>query len=191
MGFHHPMRVEVLIQRAKRKQADRALARKRLSVSFLTKGAVLSAALACGVVLLASRFSVAIAVQASLCLPPHRVWIIDKQDKNPVRGEIFAFKSKGLGPVFADGTTIVKVLEGMPGDAVKVEAEATSVNGRIVGHGLAVAEQHGVPPQRYVREGRIEDGRYWFFGRTPDSFDSRYWGSVAEDQIVGRAYPLW
>ncbi|MFD1690653.1 S26 family signal peptidase [Azotobacter chroococcum] len=37
----------------------------------------------------------------------------------------------------------------------------------------------------------IEADRYWFFGRTADSFDSRYWGSVASHQIIGRAYPLW
>jgi len=28
-------------------------------------------------------------------------------------------------------------------------------------------------------------------GQTLDSFDSRYWGYVREEQVIGRAYALW
>ena len=108
-----------------------------------------------------------------------------------VRGEIYAFYAKGLSPIFADGTIIVKVLEGMPGDRAKVTLDETTINGVSVGKGLQVASQHGIDPQKYVREGEIGEGRYWFFGRTPDSFDSRYWGSASTDQIIGKAYPIW
>ncbi|MDV5555438.1 S26 family signal peptidase [Enterobacter hormaechei] len=29
------------------------------------------------------------------------------------------------------------------------------------------------------------------YGQKPFSFDSRYWGTVKNDQIIGRAYPLF
>ncbi|EPS4554905.1 TPA: S26 family signal peptidase [Pseudomonas aeruginosa] len=190
MALSNPFSIEAKVRRAMAK-VERDRAPKRLSAAFLGKGLLFSAVVAGSVVLLASRYSIAIASQDSLCLPPYRLWIIDKKQDDLVRGEIYAFHSKGLSPIFADGTIIVKVLEGMPGDRAKVTLDETTINGVSVGKGLQVANQHGIDPQKYVREGEIGEGRYWFFGRTPDSFDSRYWGSASTDQIIGKAYPIW
>lgn len=165
--------------------------RKKHTVRFWATAISLSALTAASIYAANTRWAIAIAPQEHLCLPPYRVWLIDKADTAPVQGEIYAFKSVGLEPVFPDGTTIVKVLEGMPGDQVVVTAEQTTINGRAVATGLDVAASRGIDPARYEREGQIADGRYWFFGRTADSFDSRYWGSVGADQIKGRAYPIW
>lgn len=158
---------------------------------FLIKGVVLSTVLAVGVMALADRFTIAIAGQKELCLPPYRIWLIDKSDKTPVRGATFSFKSEGLAPVFADGTLIVKILDGLPGDKIEVTTEATKINGQTLVTRLPVAQQLGLDTSRYIRQGAIKEGSYWFLGRTDDSFDSRYWGSVAAHQIFGRAYPLW
>lgn len=164
---------------------------KMKPVTFWVLALSLSAVTASAVYAAGTRWSIAIDSQENLCLPPYRIWIIDKKNTTPVQGEVFAFSAQGLAPVFEDGTTIVKVVEGMPGDQVNVTIESTSINGRTVGEGLQVATDLGVDPSRYVREGNVPDDRYWFFGRTLDSFDSRYWGSVAKQQIVGKAYPIW
>ena len=180
--------------KAIRKAEAKAAAKRNrgpLTGAFLVKGLAGAAILACAVYAAGHRFSIAIAPQEYLCLPPYRIWIIDKWDTKPVRGEIFAFTAEGLGPVFEDGTTIVKVLEGMPGDQVEVGLAETKVNGVVVGQGLQVATDRGLDATRYVRSGIIELGRYWFFGKTEDSFDSRYWGSVSGDRIKGKAYPIW
>lgn len=181
---------ELAVRRAQR-EVDAERTRGPLTGAFLLKGGVLSLFVAAAVIGLASRFSIAIATQEYLCLPPYRIWIIDKYDTKPARGEIFAFASLGLGPVFEDGTTIVKVIEGMPGDEVSVGTQQVTINGEVVAEGLQVATDRGIDPARYVRSGTIEQERYWFFGKTPDSFDSRYWGSVSKSQIIGKAYPLW
>lgn len=158
---------------------------------FLTIATAMSVVVAAGVYAAASRWSIAIDSQENLCLPPYRVWIIDKHQTDPIRGEAFAFTSKGLNPVFPDGTTIVKIVEGMPGDQVSVTPDQTVINGKAVGTGLQVATDLGIPADRYTRTGVIPDDGYWFFGRTADSFDSRYWGSVNREQVLGRAYPIW
>ncbi|WP_432780575.1 S26 family signal peptidase (plasmid) [Pseudomonas corrugata] len=190
MVISNPFSIEAKVRRATAK-VERDRTRQRLSGAFLAKGLIISVVIAGSVVLLASRYSIAIDSQDSLCLPPYRLWIIDKKKTALVRGDILAFHAKGLSPIFSDGTIIVKVLEGMPGDRVKVTLDETTINGVSVGKGLQVAHQHGIDTQKYVREGKIGEGRYWFFGRTPDSFDSRYWGSVSTDQIIGKAYPIW
>lgn len=190
MAWRNPLSIDAAIARAEN-SVRRERAPNRLTGRFLLKGVVLSLLVAGSVVALATRYSIGSATQEHLCLPPYRLWLIDKFDKEPVRGEIYAFKAKGLGPIFSDGTLIVKVLDGMPGDAVEVSPEQTTINGRLVATGLAVADKYDLDPSRYVRQGTIEAGRFWFFGRTDDSFDSRYWGSVDHSQIMGRAYPLW
>lgn len=169
------------VERLGKKQTLRFWA-TALGLSTLVGGSVYAAG---------SRWSIAIDAQENRCLPPYRIWLIDKQQTSPVQGETFAFLAQNLGPVFADGTKIVKVLEGMPGDRVSVSESKTSINGRTVAMGLQVASDYGISPARYIREGRIPADGYWFFGRTADSFDSRYWGSVKRSQIVGRAYPIW
>lgn len=164
---------------------------KNPPIRFWVTAIVLSAVTASAVYAAGTRWSIAIDSQENLCLPPYRVWVIDKKQTTPIQGEVFAFSAQGLAPVFEDGTTIVKVLEGMPGDKVSVTADTTSINGVTVADGLQVATDLGIEPSRYVRTGEIPGNSYWFFGRSADSFDSRYWGSVKKTQIVGRAYPIW
>lgn len=190
MAMRNPFSIQSAIARAEA-EAARKRAPWRFSARYMAKALVLSAVVAGSVVALTSRFTVAIAPQANLCLPPYRIWLIDKGDREPVRGDIFAFKSKGLQPLFSDGTMVVKVLKGMPGDEVQINLNGVRVNGVFVGHGLAVASQHGIDPSRYVRTTTVGEGRYWMFGETLDSFDSRYWGSIGSDQIMGKAYPIW
>ena len=37
----------------------------------------------------------------------------------------------------------------------------------------------------------IEKDEFFALGTTIDSYDSRYWGTVNETQIVGRLYPIF
>ncbi|MCB6146779.1 S26 family signal peptidase (plasmid) [Providencia rettgeri] len=34
-------------------------------------------------------------------------------------------------------------------------------------------------------------GHIWLMGRTKVSFDSRYWGVLPIENVIGRAYPIW
>ncbi|NDG89011.1 MAG: S26 family signal peptidase, partial [Gammaproteobacteria bacterium] len=37
---------------------------------------------------------------------------------------------------------------------------------------------------------RLQPLTYWAMGDQPKSFDSRYWGVVYQQQVVGKAYVL-
>lgn len=137
-----------------------------------------------------SRYSIGIDPQENTCLP-WRVFVIDKKDVDPERGAIFAFRAKDLRPFFKEGTHMIKVIDGLPGDRVQVTQEKVLVNGIEVGVGLSLAKPLKRSPGRYVREEIVPESKYWFMGKTPDSYDSRYWGYVSTDDLIGRAYPIW
>lgn len=132
------------------------------------------------------RFSIGIDPQKEQCLP-WRVFLIDKHDKAPIRGKTFAFTSKYMEQ-FGRG---IKFVDGVSGDLVSVDPEKTTINGKVVGHGLMFAEKLGFTPQQLSRKGRVPSGNVWLMGRTNNSFDSRYWSSIPATSIIGRAYPIW
>lgn len=133
------------------------------------------------------RFEIGIDPQNNQCLPPYRIYLVDKHDRHPVRGTTFAFNSKYMGE-YGKG---IKMIDGVSGDIIAVDKEDTTVNGSMVGEGLALAAESGHTIGELTRSGVIPEGRIWLMGRTKLSFDSRYWGTIPETKIIGRAYPIW
>lgn len=136
---------------------------------------------------LMNRYQFAIDPQNNQCLPPYRIYLVDKFDKAPIRGKPFAFKSQYIR-VYGKG---IKIVDAIPGDIVSVTSEETTVNGSMVGEELRLAKESGHSERELTRSGKIPEGKIWLMGRTKLSFDSRYWGSVSQDNVLGRAYPLW
>jgi conjugal transfer pilin signal peptidase TrbI len=140
---------------------------------------------------LAERFRIGYDDQDRQCLPPHRWFLIDRQDRDITQGALVAFAARGLQPHFQDGQTIIKRAAGMPGDCIQVGPQTVRINGANVGEGLALAGTLKRPPSDFLRDDRVPPGHLWMMGATADSFDSRYWGFLPERQVIGRAYALW
>jgi signal peptidase I len=130
---------------------------------------------------------------------------------NPQRGDIVVFYSP------KDGQRLVKRVIGLPGDTVELRNEQLIINGRPVEYvpadpgmaaqlsgiererGVFVTEElpesphavmaiNGVSAMRTFGPVQVPPGRYFMMGDNRDnSFDSRYFGTVARGQIVGRA----
>jgi len=130
---------------------------------------------------------------------------------NPKRGDIVVFFSP------KDGTRLVKRVIGLPGDIVALRNDQLVINGQPVNYGpldpaipaqLSAAERDrgvfateqlpdcrhsvmaikGVPAMRTFGPVTVAKDHYFMMGdNRDDSFDSRYFGPVARDQIVGRA----
>ncbi len=133
------------------------------------------------------RFQFGIDPQNNPCLPPYRIYLVDKHDTTPIKGKPYAFTSEYIRQ-YGKG---IKMVDGIAGDIISVNSYETTVNGQMVGEGLRLAKESGHTEQELTRSGEIPSGRVWLMGRTKISFDSRYWGSVPESQILGRAYPIW
>lgn len=139
----------------------------------------------------AARYQIAYDPQTIRCLPDYSVYLLDRWDRDLERGGLYAFAAHGLAPFFPDGTRMVKKLVALPGDTVAVNAAGMFVNGAHIASGLALAKTLEREADSFEVFGALAKGQYWFAGEHELSFDSRYWGSVAQDQIIGRAYPLF
>ena len=134
-------------------------------------------------------------IKGANCLP-YSVFLVDLHERATDRGEYIAFVSRQMEPFYANGTVAVKLIAGVAGDRVKVGAEGVSINGRLWG-----ALLHLKDGEKLWRLGRrvsdvernevIPQGHLWMMGTNPRSYDSRYWGYIDNEQIIGRAIPLW
>ncbi|WP_283738619.1 S26 family signal peptidase [Alcaligenes faecalis] len=166
--------------------------RKKQSWSrYGAKLAVLSVCMATAGIMFMDRYRIGIDPQIEKCIPGITFYLIDLKDKQLERDGIYVFMAKGLEPLFKEGTQMVKFLRGMPGDTVEVTKDhRVMVAGQELGRGLFLTRELEQPVEKFIGKGVLKEGSYWFMGTSDRSFDSRYWGTVKDEQIIGRAYPL-
>lgn len=158
---------------------------------FIAKAAIVTLVLIAVGYSFSHRFSIGMDTQLVKCIPGYTFYLIDKKDKSLGKDNIYAFKAQGLSPFYEDGTQMVKFLRGMPGDEVEVTESGTiTINGNYVGYGLEHAKALNKQASDFAGKAIIKAG-YWFMGTDYRSFDSRYWGTVENEQVIGRAYPLF
>lgn len=160
---------------------------------FLLKGVLLLAGIGAVWHAFTSRYLIGFDAQRSRCLPNYRLYLVDTKDKNLVPGKLYAFSARGTEPVIASGTCMGKRLVATPGDVVAISRHdlMITVNGKEVGKGLYWAEKLGQDGSKFCGTKKLPPGHYWFLGDSEDSFDSRYWDSVTNEQIIGRIWPLF
>jgi conjugative transfer signal peptidase TraF len=85
-----------------------------------------------------------------------------------------------------------KVLLAIAGDRLEVGAGAIALDGRrLAGTATLPADLEGRPlPRAAGGERRVADGEVWVISAHPRSLDSRYFGSIAAAQVIGRLVPL-
>lgn len=142
-----------------------------------------------------------------LRLPVTHTRFVEMDD--PQRGDVMVFRFPNEPSV-----NFIKRVVGLPGDTVRYEDKQLFVNGepvpkRLIEEGPAAAPQEWLMEERLgeishriynnprdpgprVRELVVPDGHYFTMGDNRDhSNDSRYWGFVPEENIVGRAFAVW
>lgn len=128
------------------------------------------------------------------CLP-YTAYIIDLNDKDITKSDYFAFNSKGMGPFYPDNTQVIKIASAMPGDLISV-GESVRINHQKFGEMEHLKKggklyKMGKRLTEYTREETVPEGSIFALATHPRSYDSRYWGYVNEQQVIGRAIPLF
>ena len=111
--------------------------------------------------------------------------------RKPRRGDIVVFKSGGIASL-PPATLYVKRVAGEPGDHLRISEGKLFVNEKQVALSNARGEiAYELPPlaERFSPKTDVivPEGRYFVLGdNSTNSLDSRFWGTVPRDSILGR-----
>ncbi|MEK9658073.1 MAG: signal peptidase I [bacterium] len=147
------------------------------------------------VALVAALFIRAVAIQTSLIPTGSMIPTLQIRDRlfvnklpyywsSPNRGDIVVFKSP-----YKDKKEYVKRCIGLPGETVMLEKGIVFINGKqLILPGVLVKRDYS-----YYGPVEVPDGHYFVLGdNRAHSADSRVWGFVPEDDLVGKAwYTFW
>jgi len=116
----------------------------------------------------------------------------------PHRGDVFVFRTSHILGIPDQSQFYIKRLAGVPGDRLKIDSPFLYVNGKKAeGYGFARVMSMKSPYRGYA-PGREylskpdrtftvpKDGYFALGDNSYNSYDSRYWGTVPEANLVGR-----
>ena len=130
---------------------------------------------------------------------------VDKFSYNfvkPHRGDVFVFRTNHIFGIREDPETgspfYIKRLAGLPGDNLRIDPPFLYIDGKIAeGFGFARVMAAKLPYRGYAlgrdylaapdRSFAVPENGYFALGdNSYNSYDSRYWGPVPEENLVGR-----
>jgi len=166
--------------------------KKESWLKFSTKAVIVLSIMFAIATLFFTRFTFAADPQKVRCIPSHSFYLVDKYDTKVVRDGLFAFRSKDLNPIYEKGTKMVKFLRALPGDTVEInENNQIFINNQLYATGLMWAQEKlGQPDSYFQGKKTLKQNQYWVLGTSEKSFDSRYWGAIRHEDIIGRVYPI-
>ena len=162
---------------------------------FAAKAGVLGVCICLAIGYLSDRYRIGRDPQIVRSLGDYTTFLVDRYRSEARRGEIVAFRAQGLTQYFEDGTLMAKKVVGMPGDHVQVDptrlAPGVWINGRKVLSGFMHQHNLGLSDADLLRDEQVPPQHFFVIGTTNESYDSRYWGYIRSDQIVGSVQPLF
>ena len=109
--------------------------------------------------------------------------------RKPCRGDIVVFRTDGMADL-PPKTIFVKRVAGQPGDRLRLADGKLFINDQQVSLSNSTGEiVYRLPsgPPYATTEATVPDGCYFVLGdNSTNSFDSRFWGSVPRENIIGR-----
>lgn len=105
--------------------------------------------------------------------------------ENPVRGDVVIFRYPRDPSKY-----FIKRIIGIPGDTITIDGNVVTITNEANPNGVVLDEPYvrSMKQNTYLTE-ILGDGEYFVMGDNRDqSSDSRMWGILQEDKIVGRAF---
>jgi conjugal transfer pilin signal peptidase TrbI len=142
------------------------------------------------ILLLASKFTLAVPSQEYSCLFA-RYFLVDKTNITIKRDRLIAFNLPVDTPYFKKGSRWIKKLVGVPGDRVIVGIDEVLINGKSYKNNMRqLLMKIELSESAIIREFVLAEDEYFMVGETPLSYDSRFWGVVHAQDMIGDAYAV-
>jgi conjugal transfer pilin signal peptidase TrbI len=127
------------------------------------------------------------------CLPElHMALLVHRQPQQVARGDYLFWKASSIPALsYVHEDYVLKRVAGLPGDRLMVRDEKVYVNDQLVAEGLEDAVLYRRSAADFERTEVIPPGRYFVVGTARLSNDSRYWGYLTHEQIVGKGYRIF
>lgn len=123
------------------------------------------------------------------CLP-WSVFIVKSEVPRVIKpGDLVQYRTGKVGHGF-DGLIAVKMVGAVPGDRVEIRDDELFINGQTRDR-LWLIKTLRAKPGQFDRSFVVPPGEYLMLGTSRESFDSRYWGTVKQEQLLGSAIPVF
>jgi len=149
---------------------------------------ILLAVIAHGVYLFKENYSLGISFTPSL---PYSLFFVDKKHINFVKNDFIVFFYPGQNIyAYKTGEKFVKIAKCFPNDILTTnENREYLCNGKNIGKAY-LNDSQGKRLSRFRFNGSIPQNKYFVIGTHPKSWDSKYWGFVSHENIIGKAKGL-
>jgi conjugal transfer pilin signal peptidase TrbI len=127
------------------------------------------------------------------CLPElHLALLLHQRPSQVERGDYLFWKASSIAALsYVKEDFVLKRVAGVPGDTLRISGGQVFVNERLVAEGLEDAVLYKRRPVEFERTEVIPPERYFVVGTARMSNDSRYWGYLPHDAIVGKGYRIY
>lgn len=126
------------------------------------------------------------------CLPNYLFLWSRADGTPPKKGDyiVALMPQTDLGVGGRKGDRIIKIVMGMPGDKIRIEGTELWINEEHTDRLWLAKSLPGKEVGDFDTEMVLGEHQYFLMGTTHESFDSRYWGPVSREAIIGTATPL-
>jgi len=145
-------------------------------------------------VFLSNRY--AIGWNETLSLSGH-FFLVEKDKRDLKRGDQVCFYTRDLLPYYPKKSKFVKRIVGVEGDYIAKKGRIFTICKKEKPTECITAkarkkDSKGNPAPQFIPEGeKIPSGCFFVLGDHPQSFDSRYWGYVSKEEVIGKAASIF
>jgi conjugal transfer pilin signal peptidase TrbI len=138
------------------------------------------------------NYSIGVDMQKITCLP-YRFFLLSQKPFKPTleRGDMVMFHAdiELFKTQFPGEDDIAKFIAAVPGDQIRITDDNFYVNGVLWDH-LWLMSFLKAEPGAFDRAFVVPEGQYIVAATAPGSYDSRYWGTITQEQIKAYVRPI-
>jgi conjugal transfer pilin signal peptidase TrbI len=127
------------------------------------------------------------------CLPElHLALLVHNRPVKVDRGDYLFWRASSVDALsYVKEDFVLKRVAGVPGDTLRISGDQVFINDKLVAEGLEDAVMYKRRPADFERTELIPPERYFVVGTARMSNDSRYWGFLPHEAIVGKGYRIY